>query len=136
MFHDGCFKAVVENAFGDFGSFRDHAWKMHLVQRADYPTGMEIIWRNGGSDPNGDPGDHRIKLTSTPITFQSSAVYHFLLAWDTRGYSIAVNGVTVLQDGWGSPYVPPNFRISLGCYPRGDSFVGATYRNVLLKKTQ
>jgi hypothetical protein len=122
------------NAFGDFSTFRDHPWKMHLVQRADYPTGMEIIWRNGGQDPNGDPGDHRIKLTSTPITFQSSAVYHFLLDWDTTGYLITVNGVAVLQDGWGHPYVPPNFRISLGCYPRGDSIIGAVYRNVLLKK--
>jgi hypothetical protein len=40
-------------AFGSFGAFRDHPWKMHLVQRADYASGMEIIWRNGGTDPNG-----------------------------------------------------------------------------------
>jgi hypothetical protein len=125
------------NAFGDFGSFRDHPWKMHLVQRADWPRGMEIIWRNGGTDPNGgDPGDHRIKLTDTPITFSSSAVYHFLLDWDTRGYSIAVNGITVMQDGWDHWYEPPSLRVSLGCYPRADSFVGAVYRNVLLKKKQ
>ena len=48
--------------FGSFGAFRDHPWKMHLVQRADFPSGWEIIWRNGGTDPEGDPGDHRIKL--------------------------------------------------------------------------
>ena len=66
------------NAFGNFSFFRDHPWKMHLVQRADYPTGLEIIWRNGGTDPDGgDPGDHRIKLTSSPISFSSSQVYHF-----------------------------------------------------------
>jgi len=125
------------NAFGDFGSFRDHPWKMHLVQRADYPRGMEIIWRNGGTDPSGgDPGDHRIKLTDTPITFSSSAVYHFLLDWGTRGYSISVNGITVMQDGWDHWYEPSRLRVSLGCYPRADSFVGAIYRNILLKKKQ
>jgi hypothetical protein len=122
------------NAFGSFGAFRDHPWKMHVVQRADFPTGLEIIWRNGGTDPNGDPGDHRIKLTSSPISFQSSAVYHFLLDWGTRGYSISINGITVMQDGWDHWFEPPNFRISLGCYPRADSFVGAIYRNVTLKK--
>jgi hypothetical protein len=124
------------NAFGDFGSFRDHPWKMHLIQRADYPRGMEIIWRNGGTDPEGDPGDHRIKLTDTPITFSSSASLHFLLDWDTRGYSIAVNGITVMQDGWDHWYEPSRMRVSLGCYPRGESLVGAIYRNVLLKKKQ
>jgi hypothetical protein len=124
-------------AFGDFNAFRDHPWKMHLVQRADYPTGLEIIWRNGGSNASGgDPGDHRIKLTDTPIRFNSSSVYHFLLDWDGRGYSIAINGITVMQDGWDHWFEPPNFRVSLGCYPRADSFVGAIYRNVLLKKKQ
>jgi len=123
------------NAFGSFGVFRDHPWKMHLVQRADYPSGWEIIWRNGGTNPDGDPGDHRIKLTSSPVQMQSSQVFHFLLDWGTRGYSIAVNGITVMQDGWDHWYEPPNFRVSLGCYPRGDSFVGAIYSNVTLKKT-
>src|SRR5262245_37437662 len=124
------------NAFGSFGAFRDHPWKMHLVQRADFASGWEIIWRNGGTNPDGDPGDHRIKLTSSPVTMNSSQVYHFLLDWDTRGYSIAVNGITLMQDGWDHWFEPPNFRVSLGCYPRGDSFVGAIYRNVTLKKLQ
>ena len=75
-------------------------------------------------------------LSFTPITFSSSAVYHFLLDWDTRGYSIAVNGITVMQDGWDHWYEPPSLRVSLGCYPRADSFVGAVYRNILLKKKQ
>ena len=38
-----------------------------------------------------------------------------------------VNGIEVLSDGWDHWYEPPNFRISLGCYPRGDSFVGIIY---------
>ena len=122
-------------AFGNFGAFRDHPWKMHLVQRADYPSGMEIIWRNGGTDANGgDPGDHRIKLIDTPISFSSSRVYHFKLDWGTRGYTIAVNGVVVLEDGWDHWFEPSNHRIELGCVPRADSFIGIIYRNVTLKK--
>ena len=122
-------------AFGSFGAFRDHPWKMHLVQRADFPTGMEIIWRNGGTDPNGgDPGDHRIKLTDTPITFSSSKVYHFQLDWgipDTQFRSMALE---VLADGWDHWYEPTNLRIELGCIPRAESFVGIIYRNVKLTK--
>jgi hypothetical protein len=122
-------------AFGSFGVFRDHPWKMHLVQRADFPTGMEIIWRNGGTDPNGgDPGDHRIKLTSTPITFSSSQVYHFRLDWGINGYTISVNGLEVLSDGWDHWYELTNLRIELGCIPRGESFVGIIYRNIKLTK--
>ncbi len=123
------------NAFGSFDVFRDHIWKMHLVQRADYPTGMEIIWRNGGRNPNGkDPGDHRIKLLSTPINFSSSQVYHFQLDWTKLGYKISVNGIDVMSDGWDHWYETPNLRIELGCIPRADSFVGIIYRNVKLTK--
>lgn len=122
-------------AFGSFGVFRDHPWKMHLVQRADYARGMEIIWRNGGTNASGgDPGDHRIKLNDTPITFASSNVYHFLLDWGLYGYTISVNGVQVFADGWDHWYEPTNHRVSLGCYPRGETMVGIIYRNVKLTK--
>ena len=121
-------------AWGGFGAFRDHPWKMHLVQRADYPTGMEIIWRNGANNPNGDPGDHRIKLLSTPINFSSSQFYHFQLDWGRSGYAIFVNGVLVLADGWNHPYDLAPLRIELGCIPRAESFIGIIYSNVRLTK--
>jgi hypothetical protein len=122
-------------AWGNFSAFRDHPWKMHLVQRADYATGMEIIWRNGGTDPNGgDPGDHRIKLTSSPVSFSSSANYHFRLDWGTRGYNINVNGEDVLSDGWDHWYEVAPLRVELGCIPRAESFIGIIYRNVKLTK--
>jgi hypothetical protein len=122
-------------AFGNFSAFRDHPWKMHLVQRADYPSGMEIIWRNGGVNAEGgDPGDHRIKLTSTPLNYSSSQVYHFRLDWGLFGYSIAVNGIEVLSDGWDHWYEVAPLRIELGCIPRAESFVGIIYRNVKLTK--
>lgn len=125
-------------SFGDFGSFRDNPWKMHLVQRADN-TGLEIIWRNGGTDPEGNPGDHRIKMPCCGPEFHSDFVNHFVLTYDQFGYSISAstNGgplIEYLADGFGSsgnlPYAPPNHRISLGCYPRAETIPGAIYRNL------
>jgi hypothetical protein len=121
-------------AFGSFGAFRNHPWKMHLIQRADHPTGMEIIWRNGGTNPEGDPGDHRIKLTNTPITFSSSRDYHFQLDWDIFGFQIYVNGIQVMEEGWDHWYELTNLRVQLGCAPRAESMVGIIYRNVKLTK--
>jgi hypothetical protein len=126
------------NAFGSFGAFRDHDWKMHLVQRADGDgTGLEIIWRNGGTDAGGgNPGDHRIKMTCCGPDFRDANVFHFIVDWSPSGYNISVgtNGgpqVAYLVDGFGGiPYAPPNHRISLGCYPRGETIPGAIYRNV------
>jgi hypothetical protein len=40
----------------------------------------------------------------------------------------------VMSDGWDYPYAPTNHRISLGCYPRAESFIGAIYRNIKLRK--
>lgn len=131
------------NTFGDFGSFRDHQWKMHLIQRGDGDgTGLEIIWRNGGTDPEDNPGDHRIKMTGGGPDFRDSSVFHFVVKWTPRGYAISVgtNGgpqEMYLEDGFGShPYSPPNHRIALGCPPRADGFPRAIYRNVLVKKNQ
>jgi hypothetical protein len=122
------------NDFGSFGSFRDSPWKMTLEQRADTPTGMMVIWRNGAADEHDDPGDHRIKLLHTGIEFDSPNVYHMVLEWATTGYRIFVNGEEIMSDGWGHPYAPPVHRISLGCYPRGESFVGAIYSNIKLRR--
>ena len=119
--------------FGDFSSFRNHGWKMHLIQRADFPTGMEIIWRNGDGGDD-DPGDHRIKLNETDIVFKSSNSYHFSIEWGAHGYRISVNGIEVFEDGWCCAYNPPVLRVSLGCYPRGESFVCAIFKNVKLRK--
>ena len=125
------------NAFGDFDAFRNHDWKMHLVQRGDGDgTGLEIIWRNGGTDTEGNPGDHRIKMTCCGPDFKDSNVFHFVVEWNPSGYNISVgtNGgpqEPYLVDGFGGiPYAPPNHRISLGCYPRQETIPGSIYRNV------
>jgi len=128
------------NNFGDFNSFRDHPWKMHLVQRADGDgTGLEIIWRNGGTEPDGNPGDHRIKMTCCGPDFRNSSVFHFIVKWSPAGYniSVGVNGGAqqeYLADGFGGrAYAPPNHRVSLGCYPRSETIIGAIYRNVTIR---
>ena len=130
------------NAFGDFGSFRDHPWKMHLNQRGDGDgTGLEIIWRNGGVG-NGNPGDHRIKMNGGGPDFRNSSVFHFVVRWSPSGYNISVgtNGgpqIEYMADGFGGrAFAPPNHRIALGCPPRSESFIGIIYRNVLIKKNQ
>jgi hypothetical protein len=128
------------NAFGNFSAFRDHDWKMHVVQRADGDgTGLEIIWRNGGVG-NGNPGDHRIKMLGGGPDFRNSSVFHFVVKWTRSGYNISVgtNGGPqdeYLSDGFGQyAYAPPNHRISLGCYPRNETISGAIYRNVKVIK--
>jgi hypothetical protein len=129
--------------FSGFGPFRDSPWKVQLIQRNDGDgTGMEIIWRNGKASENGNPGDHRIKLTSGGPDFRDSSVFHFVVKWTPGGYHISfgTNGgpqVPYLIDGFGShPYAPPNHRVQLGCTPRGESFPSAVYRNVRIYRNR
>ncbi|HKY22635.1 MAG TPA: hypothetical protein VJM31_15590 [Vicinamibacterales bacterium] len=128
------------STFGNFSIFRNHIWKMHLEQRSDgNGTGMKLIWRNGGVG-DGNPGDHEHRNDST-VDWRSSVVYRFTLQWTPTDYSIRVG--TVNADGtlsgdreWfagsfgGRAYAPPSLRISLGCYPRGETMTGAIWRNV------
>jgi hypothetical protein len=119
-------------AFGDFGTFRDHPWKMHLEQRADFDgTGMKLIWRNGcGNCGDGEPGDHTGKLNTTDLNFKSSNSYHFVFDWTPSHISVQVNGEEYFSDGWSHPYAPPAHRVSLGCYPRSETMIGAIWSNV------
>jgi hypothetical protein len=123
------------STFPDFNLFRDHQWKMHLELRGDGDgTAMKIVWRNGAVG-DGDPGDHvdiqPPSKTGGPA-WSKSRVSHFVLQWSPGGYSIVIDGVTWFQGAFktGSPYAPPNHRISLGCYPRGETLAGAIFRNV------
>ncbi len=121
--------------FGDFNTFRDGLWKMHLEQRSDGDgTGMKITWRNGCETcENDDPGDHVTKVDPA-IPWDASVVYHFIFDWTPDGFTITINGDVWFQDTFTEPYAPPNFRVSLGCYPRGETLVGALYRNVRITK--
>jgi hypothetical protein len=123
--------------FGSFFGYRDSPWKMQLAQRADGDgTGFEIVWRNGKAEEHGNPGDHTIKFREGGPDYEDHKVFHFILRWSPAGYSISVaeDGgppTEFLADGFGGiPYAPPNHRISLGCYPRGESFQSAIYSNV------
>jgi len=116
--------------FGGFLNFRDGPWKMHLEQRSDFDgTGIQIIWRNGAAGDT-EPGDHRTKLLTTSIIWNDAQVYHFVLDWNPSGFAIAINGDTWITDGFGgNAYAPPQHRITLGCYPRGETMTGAIWRN-------
>jgi hypothetical protein len=129
--HDDKWISMGErDAFGGFDVFRNHPWKMHLEQRADGDgTGMKLIWRNGCGDCfDGEPGDHTGKLPSGP-DWQENQVYHFALDWNRGGFTITVNGEVWFADTFrASGYEPPGHRISIGCYPRGET-LRAIYRN-------
>jgi hypothetical protein len=135
--------------WGDFQSFRDQPWKMHLEQRSDGDgSGMQLIWRNGANDNDtgGDPeyGDHRGKyLFGGPNWGHSfdNKVWHFVIEWTRTTYKVSLGEIGGSLVTWfpgaGSsgffggnhPYAPPNHRIELGCSPRGESMIGARYRN-------
>jgi hypothetical protein len=121
-------------SFPSFGGFRDHPWKMTIEQRADDDTGIKVIWRNGDSG-EGDPGDHTFKGPSG-IQWSSShqPPYHFVFDWTPGGFSISVDGNTILADGFSRPYTPGNHTLSLGCWPRGETMVGAIWSNVRLTR--
>jgi hypothetical protein len=132
------------STFGDFLTFREHPWKMHLEQRSDGDgTGMKVIWRNGDAG-EGNPGDHEIRNDST-VDWRTNVVYHFTFRWTPAGFSVRVGIVNA--DGtlsgdreWfsgsfgGRAFAPPFLRISLGCYPREDTMTGAIWRNVHIVK--
>ena len=120
--------------FQSFGAFRDHPWKMTIEQRADDDTGIKMIWRNGDAG-DGDPGDHTFK-GQTGIHWSSSHTppYHFVVDWNPGGFTISVDGQVVNADGFSRPYAPPNHTISLGCYPRGETMIGAIWSNVRLTR--
>lgn len=121
-------------AFGNFGAFRDHPWKMHLEQRADDATGIKLIWRNGAAG-GGDPGDHTFK-GPTGINWSSShqPPYHFVFDWTERRFFISIDGQVVVADGFSAPYAPPNHTLSLGCWPRGETMIGAIWSNARLTR--
>jgi hypothetical protein len=124
--------------FADFNSFRDGPWKMHLVQRADN-DGLEIVWRDS-TDDGTNFHDHRVNMPCCGPKFRADTVNHFVIKWDAHGYSIAAStdgGPLIIYmqapgdtNDFFIPYAPPQHRISLGCYPRGETIVGAIYRNI------
>lgn len=120
-------------AFNDFAAFRNDEWKMTLELRADGDgTGMKLIWRNGCSDcGEDDPGDHTGKLGST-IDWDVDQTYHFIFDWTPGGYFIEVGDEVWFEGDFAEPYAPPNHRVSLGCYPRGETLRGVVFKNVKL----
>jgi hypothetical protein len=120
--------------FPSFGAFRDHPWKMHLEQRADDATGVKLIWRNGSAG-DGDPGDHTFKGDGG-VTWSSThqPPYHFVIDWTEGGFAVTVDGNNMVHDGFSRPYAPPSHTMTLGCWPRGETMIGAIFSNVRLTR--
>jgi hypothetical protein len=131
--HDDKWLSMGDGLFFDgFDDFRNQDWKMTLEQRADGDgTGMKLIWRNGDAGDD-DPGDHTGKADPGP-DWQENVKYHFVFDWDPGGFRILINGELWFEDGFAEPYAPPNHRISIGCYPRGETRRDAIYSNFVVK---
>lgn len=115
----------------DFIGFRNNDWKMSIEQRGDGDgTAMKLIWRINGEDD-----DHNTISPPGKVggpNWQGDQNYHFTIDWNPSGYSIAINGEVWFDGGFDRAYLPPNWRIELGCAPRGETQVGAIWRNVKL----
>jgi hypothetical protein len=113
------------SVWNNFNSFRDAPWKMHLEQRGDGSgNGMKLIWRINTEDD-----DHNTKFDDGPI-WKDDKVFHFLVQWTPNSYLITINNDVWFSGSLQGPYVPPNFRITLGCYPRSETLKGAIWSNV------
>jgi hypothetical protein len=112
--------------FDDFGAFRNGPWKTTLEQRGDGDgTGMKLIWRIDDDDD-----DHDTKFDCCGPAWKDEKVFHFVIQWTPSSYLITINGEEWFSGDLQDAYVPPNFRVSLGCYPRNETLKGATWRNV------
>jgi len=123
------------STFGSFSGFRDHPWKMQMaIASVGDGTGLDVVWRNGGSGEGVNPGDHRVKIAPGPA-WSSTQPSRVVLEWTPAGYTVSVNGQVWASGNFaGRAFAPPNQRISLGCYPRNESFESAIYRNVTLTR--
>ena len=122
------------STFNNFFAFRDDPWKMHLEIRADFPGAVKLIWRRGCNTSEDCDNMHNPRI---PMSWSASKVYHFTLAWGGGSMSVNIcesngtNCVATMYTGSGTgPYNPPNHRVEIGTRPRGESLIGAIYRNV------
>jgi hypothetical protein len=123
------------STFGSFSGFRDHPWKVQMgVASIDDGTGLDVVWRNGGGGEGTNPGDHRVKIAPGPA-WSHTQPSRVVLEWTPAGFAVSVDGKVWVNGHFGGlAFAPPNHRISLGCYPRNESFEFAIYRNVTLTR--
>jgi len=122
------------STFNDFFAFREHVWKMHIEKRSGDAGAIKLIWRRGCNDSDSCDNTDNFKA---PIAWNPSRVYHFTLVWGGGGMSVNVceyNGSacagTIYSASGSGTYAPSNHRIELGTRPRGETLVGARFRNL------
>jgi hypothetical protein len=118
------------SVFGNFGDFRDAWYKMHLEQRGDGDgTGMKLIWRILNDDD-----DHMTKFNSGGPVWRDDKVWHFLVQWTPNSYLITINNDVWFSGSLQGPYIPPNFTVTLGCWPRSETLKLAIWSNIKISK--
>jgi hypothetical protein len=123
------------STFDNIFAFRDHPWKMHVEKRSGDAGAIKLIWRRGCTDSESCDNLDNFKV---PIAWEPSKVYHFTLEWGSGAMSVKVCewngtscGATVYSATSGTgTYAPPNHRIELGTRPRGETLIGARFRNL------
>ena len=123
------------STFDNIFAFRDHPWKMHIEKRSGDAGAIKLIWRRGCADDESFcDNTHNFKV---PIAWEPSKVYHFTFEWGAGLMSVNVCeyngtscGATVYSATGSGTYAPSNHRIELGNRPRGETLVGARFRNL------
>jgi hypothetical protein len=125
------------STFSTLFAFRDHIWKMHIEKRSGDGGAVKVIWRRGCNDSEACDNTDNFRV---PISWNPTRVYHATIAWGAGAMSVHVceyNGsscvATVYTATGSGTYAPPNHRIELGTRPRGESLVGARYRNLKVR---
>jgi hypothetical protein len=125
--------ATFDNIF----AFRDHVWKMHIEKRSGDGGSIKLIWRRGCNDSESCDNTDNFKV---PIPWEPAKVYHFTIEWGAGAMSVNVCdytggtcGASLYSATGTGVYAPPNHRIELGTRPRGESLIGARYRNLTIR---
>jgi hypothetical protein len=122
------------STFRDLFAFRNHVWKMHIEKRSGDGGSIKLIWRRGCADDGACDNEHNLKA---PIAWNPTESYRFTIEWGSAAMSVHVCklegtscGATVYMATGSGTYAPPNHRIELGTRPRGETLIGARFRNL------
>jgi hypothetical protein len=122
------------STFDNIFAFRDHVWTMHIEKRSGDGGAIKLIWRRGCNDSDSCDNTDNFKV---PISWEPAKVYHFTLEWGAGAMGVNVCeyvggacGATIYTATGSGTYAPSNHRIELGTRPRGETLVGARFRNL------
>lgn len=124
------------SSFGNFQAFRDNGWKMHIEKKSADAGAVKLIWRTGCQGSQSCDHTDNPKI---PIAWEPARVYHFTFQWGSGTFFVQIcegeggcAGKTMYErrDTYPGSYAPPSHNIELGTRPRGETLIGARWRNV------